>query len=78
MELNRVASTATMAVLALIVVLVFPAIVNAQSTPEPAMAPTSDGLFTSPFFILLPFYFVDFFFLLFGLKISFKEPCVHC
>ncbi|KAI3917639.1 hypothetical protein MKW98_021401 [Papaver atlanticum] len=44
MELNRVASTATMAILALIVALFFPAIVNAQSTPEPAMAPTSDGV----------------------------------
>ncbi|KAI3895528.1 hypothetical protein MKX03_022179 [Papaver bracteatum] len=44
MELNRVASTATMAILALIVSLVFPAIVNAQSTPGPAMAPTSDGV----------------------------------
>ncbi|KAI3967673.1 hypothetical protein MKX01_039583 [Papaver californicum] len=43
MELSRVASTATMAILAVIVALIFPAIVNAQS-PEPAMAPTSDGV----------------------------------
>ncbi|KAI3944878.1 hypothetical protein MKW92_034610 [Papaver armeniacum] len=32
-----------MAILYEIVALVFPAIVNAQSTHEPAMAPTSDG-----------------------------------
>ncbi|OVA11371.1 Arabinogalactan peptide [Macleaya cordata] len=42
MELVRVTFT-TMAVLALLVALVFPAAINAQS-PEPAMAPSSDGV----------------------------------
>ncbi|OVA08502.1 Arabinogalactan peptide [Macleaya cordata] len=43
MELVVRVTFTTMAILALLVALVFPAITTAQS-PEPAMAPTSDGV----------------------------------